>query len=79
MWFFDIDVEKPNIIVESWILQELDIGKSNFKNCNDFAIVYFDLKTCGFEKNADILQIAAKFDDHTFLYKTYSRNEAMCF
>lgn len=34
------------------------------EDCN---IVYFDLETSGFSKNAEILQIAAKFEEYTFM------------
>lgn len=63
---FDIDSEKLNFALEPQFLETLQSTQQNLVNQNDLTIVYFDLETSGFEKNADILQIAAKFEDHAF-------------
>ncbi|CAG5073037.1 Protein of unknown function, partial [Cotesia congregata] len=63
---FDIDSEKTNFALEPQFLETLQSTQQNLVNQEDFTIVYFDLETSGFEKNADILQIAAKFKDYSF-------------
>lgn len=63
---FDIDSEKNNFALEPQFLETLQSTQQNLANQEDFTIVYFDLETSGFEKNADILQIAAKFKDNSF-------------
>ncbi|XP_048514965.1 DNA polymerase III PolC-type-like [Athalia rosae] len=63
---FDIDSEKTNFALESQFLQTLQSNQQNLVNQEDFNIVYFDFETSGFEKNADVLQTAAKLKDYSF-------------
>ncbi|XP_011859062.1 PREDICTED: uncharacterized protein LOC105556578 [Vollenhovia emeryi] len=63
---FEIDRKELNISLDPQILKILEMTQNTFVIQNEFTFVYFDLETSGFERNADILQIAAKFDDYTF-------------
>uniref|UniRef100_A0A6V7L2G8 Exonuclease domain-containing protein n=1 Tax=Bracon brevicornis TaxID=1563983 RepID=A0A6V7L2G8_9HYME len=71
---FVIDPDDYHLPVDERWLKKLELNEKIFNALPEFSIVYFDLETSGFERDADILEIAAKFDDLSFhIYATPTR------